>query len=772
MKATRQFPLIRLRPRSDSDYVSHNRTVLATGLDGWVHDDPDQGLYVHQTRMLCAYKYRLNDVDWIPVALSKLEQHTWMGYYIQAAPWLDQNANPDRGSGQVEAVSQQTIELRLSRSVANSVREDVQLTNFTQAEARFELRLQVDGDFLDQAEDEDNRELRGELRREWRRSGDGPWEYDLDYKASNHYSHQGNEGRAEIHRGLAVRIDQSDSSPEFRDGQIVFQIALGPHGTWGARLEWTPRVEDIQEDGIPAGFDAAMQEMSRRKEVYIAEATSFSSAESDTLGPFVCDALEQAKQDLAALRLYDIDRNEREWTMAAGLPLYIALYGRDVLTVGWQSAMMSLGMMPGTLSTIARSQGARKNDWRDEEPGKMLHEAHTGPLSALRFNPRARYYGSATTAKFYPVVVSQLWHWTGDKELVSAFVEPAMRAMQWMDHYSDFDRDGFYEYVTRSEQGVRHQGWKDSRDAMVWGDGSQVDPPITTCEEQSYGYAAKLYMSEVLWFLDRKEEAWRLFRQAQEMKKHFNDAFWWPEESFFYMGLGQENKPINSVGSNVGHLLAAGIIDDSLVRPAADRLMQDDLYTGWGFRTLSSKNPAFNPYSYHRGSVWPVEHGTIALGMLRYGYHEYVQRICLGMFEAAAMFDYGRLPEVFSGHQRDEQHPFPALYPKTNWPQAWSSSAMFLMVQSMLGLYPYAPLNILIVDPHLPEWLPELTVSNLDVGKAVVSIRFYREKDGKSNYEVLEKRGKLRVIRQASPWSQTDGFAERVVDLLSSLAAA
>lgn len=136
------------------------------------------------------------------------------------------------------------------------------------------------------------------------------------------------------------------------------------------------------------------------------------------------------------------------------------------------------------------------------------------------------------------------------------------------------------------------------------------------------------------------------------------------------------------------------------------------------------------------------------------------------------MFDYGRLPEVFSGHQRDEQHPFPALYPKTNWPQAWSSSAMFLMVQSMLGLYPYAPLNILIVDPHLPEWLPELTVSNLDVGKAVVSIRFYREKDGKSNYEVLEKRGKLRVIRQASPWSQTDGFAERVVDLLSSMAAA
>ncbi len=766
----KRYPLIRLHPRIDSDYLSQNRTVLATGLDGWIHDSRDEGLYVHQTRMLCEYKYKMNNVEWFPVALSNLEQHSWMGYYIQAAPWVDQHENPDRGSGQVQPMSQETIELRIMRAVADGVREQVELTNFTQQEVEFELRLSIDGDFLDQQEDEKEREQRGELRREWRRGEDGLWEYDLDYRAENHFSHQGNVGTASIHRGLAIRVMESDSEPEFRDKQVVFKVKLLGHGTWRARLDWCPRVEDIATP--VADFDGSAAEMSRRRALYLADATTFSSPDSATLSEVVVGALEQAKHDLGALRLYGFDRSEREWTVAAGLPIYIALYGRDVLTVGWQGAMMSLGIMPGTLFEIARNQGAQRNDWRDEEPGKMLHESHTGPLAALRANPRSRYYGSATTSKFYPIVLTQLWHWTGDKEAIAPFVEPALKAIEWMDLYGDFDRDGFYEYQTRSEQGVRNQGWKDSRDAIVWGDGSQVDPPITTCEEQSYGYAAKLYMSEVLWFLDRKEEAWRLFQQAQRMKKQFNEVFWWPEENFYYMGLGPKNEPIDSVGSNVGHLLAAGIIEDDRVKCTADRLMQDDLYTGWGLRTLSSRHPAFNPYSYHRGSVWPVEHGTIALGMMRYGHYNHLHRLCRGMFEAAAMFDYARLPEVFSGHQRDEAHPFPALYPKTNWPQAWSSSALFLMVQSMLGLYPYAPLDMLIVNPHLPDWLPEITLSNLHVGRAVVNIRFRREKDGSSSYEVLEKRGTLHVVRQASPWSQTNGFAERVVDLLSSLIAA
>lgn len=430
--------------------------------------------------------------------------------------------------------------------------------------------------------------------------------------------------------------------------------------------------------------------------------------------------------------------------------------------------MVSTQMIQGTLPILASLQGTTVNDWRDEQPGRMLHEAHTGPLAALGFNPRSRYYGAATTSGFYPVVVSELWHWTGDKELVTPLIEPALKALRWKDDWADLDGDGFYEYLTRSEQGTENQGWKDSGDAIVYPDGTIAKPPIATCEEQAFVYVAKLHMAELLWWLDRKDEAHRLYHQADELKKRFNEAFWMEAEGFYAMALDSKKRPITSIGSNAGHCIASGIVDHALVRRTADRLMADDMFSGWGVRTLSSRHPAYNPYSYHRGSVWPAEQGTFVLGFMRYGLHGHVERLARGMFEAASLFDFQRLPEVFSGHPRDDRHPFPGMYPKTNWPQAWSASATFLFLQSMLGLYPYAPLHALFVDPRLPEWLPEITLSNLHVGSAVVGIRFYRERDGSSGYEVLEKHGHLHIVRQPSPWSLTASPAERLVDMLAS----
>jgi glycogen debranching enzyme len=455
--------------------------------------------------------------------------------------------------------------------------------------------------------------------------------------------------------------------------------------------------------------------------------------------------------------------------MAAGLPIYTALYGRDVLTAAWQGSLASTDMMRGTLPLVASLQGRVRDDWRDEEPGKMPHEAHTGPLSMLNFTPRRRYYGSITTSGFYPVAVSELWHWTGDKELIKPLVGPALRALAWLDKYSDGDGDGFYEYLTRSEQGTKHQGWKDSPDAIVDGEGREVEPPLAPCEEQGFAYLAKMHMSEVLWWLDEKDLAKRLYREAGELKKRFNEAFWMEDEGFFAMGLDSRKRQIKAVGSNPGHCLATAIVDESLVARTAARLMREDLFSGWGVRTLSSENPAFNPHSYHRGSVWPVENGTFALAFLRYGLHGEVERLCRAQFEAAALFDFYRLPELFTGHARDGAHPFPALYPLGNSPQAWSASAVFTLVQSLVGLYPYAPLNMLLVDPWLPEWLPEITLRGLHIGEAVVTVRFYRRPDGASDYEVLDKRGTLHVLRQPSPWSLTASFAERLKDALTSL---
>jgi glycogen debranching enzyme len=193
-----------------------------------------------------------------------------------------------------------------------------------------------------------------------------------------------------------------------------------------------------------------------------------------------------------------------------------------------------------------------------------------------------------------------------------------------------------------------------------------------------------------------------------------------------------------------------------------------DLFSGWGIRTLSAENPAYNPFSYHRGSVWPVEQGTFTLGFLRYGLHNWTEKLARAVFESTALFDFHRLPEVFSGHARDEQHPFPALYAQTNWPQAWSASMVYNVLQAILGLYPYAPLHLLLIDPHLPEWLPELTLHHLRVGDAAVTLQFQRKEDGTSDYHVLDVQGKLDIVRQPSPWSLTASAGERIVDMLNS----
>lgn len=760
--------LVRLRPRDNTLYSSQGRTVLATGRDGFVRGGADHGLMVHQTRLLSLHRYLIDGDEPSPVALSNVEQHTWLGYYIALPPGVVEER--DYGSGQMEAVSQQTIELRLSRYVGDGLHEDVDLTNFTQQRTAFTLTLEADADFADIDETRGERQQQGELTREWR-GGDRRHELHFDYKVEHTFSNQEGEGTKRLHRGLLIRIENAGSRPLYEGGRISFEVVLEPLGRWHACLDLIPFIDGRWLEPLYGcrSFAGARNEYDRRRKIFLSEATSFQAPQSETLTHVVVGALEQARRDLASLRLYDLDHGERAWTTAAGLPVYVALFGRDTLTAAWQAAVVSPDMMKGTLPELARWQGREVNDWRDEQPGKMLHESHDGPTKVLNFNSRRRYYGSITTSGFYPVVLSELWHWTGDRELVRPLVEPAMKALKWLDEYGDLDGDGFYEYRTRSEQGVRNQGWKDSADAIVYEDGTRVEPPIATCEEQGFAYLAKLHMSEVLWWLGEKDVARRLFREAGELKKRFNEAFWMEDEGFFALGLDPQKRQIKSITSNPGHCLATAIADESLVPRTALRLIADDLFSGWGVRTLSSEHPAYNPYSYHRGSVWPVEHGTFAMAFARYGYHRVVELIAQGMFEAAALFDFYRLPELFSGHQRDAEHPFPAFYPKACSPQAWSASAVFCMLQAMLGLYPYAPLNMLLVDPFMPEWLPEITLRNLRVGDATVTIRFFRTGGGGGDYEVLDKRGRLHVLRQPSPWSLTASFAERIKDALSSL---
>jgi glycogen debranching enzyme len=758
--------LARLLPRPDTRYVSQSRTVLAAGLDGFVDEGGEHGLFVYQTRLLSRYRWLINGQRPRPVALSNVEQHSWLGYYAVLPPGVDPGP-ADTGSGQVEAIARQTLELRLSRYAGEGMHEDVDLCNFSQHPTSFSLTLELDADFADLGDLHGPR-VSGEISR---RVADDVQALDIDYRAAYAFDHQGERGTAQIHRGLTVRVRNMSSAAVVRETGVAFDVTLPPRGRWHACVDFIARID---ERALPLmygcrSFTGTLAEFDVRRRTFHGESTAFASPQARGLAPVVIQALDQAKADLASLRLYDLDRNERAWTTAAGLPMYVALFGRDVLTTSWQAALASTALMRGGLVEVARWQGREINDWRDEQPGRMLHEAHTGPNAVLNVNPRARYYGSATTSAFYPVAVGELWHWTGDRELVRPLVRSALAAVRWLDDHGDLDGDGFYEYQTRSEHGVRHQGWKDSEDAMVYEDGTPVKPPIATCEEQAFAYLGKLHLSEVLWWLGETDEARRLFRQAGELKRRFNEVFWLEDEGFYAMALDPDKRPVRSAGSNPGHGLATGIVDRGLALRTAGRLLGRDLFSGWGVRTLSAANPAYNPYSYHRGSIWPVEHGPFALGLMRYGLHEHAELICRAQFEAASLFDFCRLPELFSGHPRDEDHPFPALYPQANAPQAWSAGAVFCFVQALLGLYPYAPLNTLLVDPHLPAWLPEVTLDGLRVGEAAVTIRFVRGDDGRSDYRVLEQRGRLHVVRQPSPWSLTATSWERLTDLLTSL---
>lgn len=694
---------------------------MATAPDGTIEAHPDHGFFANETRVLSRWRYTIDGAAPEPNASSCVRQDRWHGYFVIAAPGVPP-AEADSGSGQVPPSSQITLELRVTRTIDDGLHEEIALTNYTPVETSFVFAIEAEADFADQAETRERQQF-GEIT--MRVEGDTrTWEYVVE------------RGRKTPTFRRAVTI---------RPATLRFEITLGPRQTWRTRVTV-----------VPSGIHSK------------AEALSPHSTQFDT-PPFASDVLAtlaQARSDLAALHLGDVD------TVAAGLPLYIALFGRDTLTAGWQAGLLGPELMSGTLHVLAQVQGTRDDPWRDEQPGKMLHEAHTGPLSMLDLNPRGRSYSSITTSGLYAFIVAELWHWTGDKELVRPFIEPALRALQWLDRHGDLDGDGFYEYKTRSPMGPRHQAWKDSLDAIVHEDGGDVEPPIATCEEQAFVYVAKLHLAETLWWLGQRDLSRRLYRESVELKKRFNDAFWMEDEGFYAMALDADKRQVRSIGSNAGHCLAAAITDASLVRTIADRLFQPDLFSGWGIRTLSSDHPRYNPYSYHLGSIWPVEHGTFAIGLMRYGLHDHVEQIARAQFEAAALFELHRLPELFGGHPRDDEHPFPAIYPNANSPQAWSASAVFSLLQAMLGLYPYAPLKMLVIDPHLPAWLPEITLSDLRVGRARVTIRFRRGKSGRTSYRILEKRGTLHVVRQATPWSLTSQPAERLRDALSSLRGA
>jgi len=758
--------MARLRVRSDSLHLSRGRSVLVTGLDGFIDPEKKQGLFLHQTRMLSRYRCFLNAAQFTPVALSNVEQHRSLAYYLQFHPEMN-GVMP--GSGNVPDMAQHPIELLIERTVGAGMHEDLTLSNFNQKSTSFRFEIEMDADFADQEEAGQERKQYGELRRSWKKVKGG-WELSFDYRARHRYEWQDNKGEARAHRGVTILFQTSSGCPQLDGLKVRFTVELEPHGTWSAAIDYVAAIGPTE---LPPQYrhrpiPGSREQLDRIADEFLRGAGGVEVPLERTLTATVGATIRRAREDLIGLRLYDLDHGDEAWVAAAGIPLYVALFGRDSLNAAWQAALITPAMMRGTLAELARWQGTETNRWRDEQPGRMLHEAHTGLLATLNYNPRARYYGSLTTPSFYCIALAELWRWSGERDPGASALDTALRSLRWLDQYARSDCDGFYQYQTMSEQGVKNQGWKDSSDAIVYGDGRQVDDPIAIVEGQGYVFAARRQLAQMLWTIGRKDEARKLYEESRELGKRFEDRFWMEDLGFYAMGLDGEGRPIDSICSNPAHCLITGIVSKERGALMAERMMQPDLFSGWGIRTLSSDHPSYNPYSYHRGSVWPVEQGAIAAGLWRHGKSEYLLRICQAQFELAEHFESFRLPEVFSGHQRDARHPFPALYPQANWPQAWSASAAIMMLGAMLGIFPWAPFKLLLVDPHLPDWLPEITLTNLQVGKAVVSLKFRREADGETGFEIVDQRGELRVLRHRQPWTTLDRFGDELRDELES----
>lgn len=758
--------LITIWPRVGEVQVSRGRTAFVSQPDGEITPECSaEGLYIYNTRVLSRYAWRMNGKKPQLSCCSKVEQSSWIGYYIQTP----ENCR-ETPTHECDPLLE-TIELRLIRSVGEGMHEDVQLTNHTQISTTVKLDLEFEHQFVSQDEVKFGRRQRGRFESRWTHPAEGVWEQMTDYRARHRYHHQGDRGVAALHRGVMLRVENAGSPPRCTRKRISFAVHLAPHAQWRACLSWIGFVDGRR---LPLASKCSLVESSdwdRRRARFLQVAARIlapgAHLPNDDLTSTVNRILHRSKLDLADLRLYDLD-TDGGFALAAGVPSYIEVFGRDMLASSWQSSMLGPELLTGSLNVLKNAQTSDDDAWRDAQPGRIPHQIYTDPLSMLNFRPTGRYYGSVSSCLLFPIVLSELWHWTADLPLVRKYVNTALRAMEWADKHS-LDSTGFYRYKTRSTQGVKNQGWKDSGDAIVYDDGSQVPAPIGTCEMQAFAYVAKLHFSEVLWWLKEVDLARKLHREAEDLKARFNEKFWMEDEGYFAMGIGPRGELIRSVGSDPGHCLLSGIVDESRVKRVAQRMLRDDLFSGWGVRTLSSLHPAFNPFSYHRGSVWPVENAPFVLAFARYGLHGEMHQLARAILESAALFDHHRLPEVFGGHQRTSEAPFPGMYREANSPQAWSASAPFSILQALVGIYPYAPAHVMFLDPRLPQWLPEITVEGLRIGKARVSVRFFRTRDGETSYQVLDLHGPLHVIHQPSPWSVTSGWAERVRDAVESL---
>ena len=683
--------------------IHQGRTVLVCEPDGTVPAHSEKGLYFNDTRIISSWSLYADGQRW-DLLSGGATSHDAMQVHLT-------NRKLDTASGPVAA---RTLGLVLARSIQGGLHEDLDITNHGAAPVRFNLEVGVRCDFADVFEVKSGKAIRrGSVATEW----------DAEtQRLTTTYTND------DFRRSVSV-WPHGDVAMSYANGRLSFVVDLAPGVHWRTCL--------LYNLGDGARSFEAPDQCSHDEPVIVSDAPrwkdrvlSLQSSNEEFYRTF-----NQAVDDMAALRLPHDGGGEDSFVPAAGLPWFTALFGRDSLIASLQNLAVAPDFAMAALDVLGQQQATERDDYRDAEPGKILHELRSGELAHFKLIPHTPYYGTADATPLYLITLHEAWRWTGDLDQVRRLLPVAEGCLRWIDDWGDRDGDGFQEYQTRSPVGYENMAWKDAGDSVPYLDGTLVKGPKALCELQGYVYDAWMRMAELFDALGSPDRGAGLRAKAAQLYERFNDVFWDEAGGFYAYCLDGEKRPVLTVASNVGHCLWSGIVRPDRAARVVQRLLAPDMWSGWGIRTLSADHPSFNPYSYQNGSVWPHDNAIIALGFRRYGFVAEAGRVARDLSEAASHFNLNRMPELYAGLARTP-FGFPVQYVGANVPQAWAAGAVFMTLRAMLGLDPDAPNGVLHVDPALPPWLPDLTLRGLRLGPHVLDMRFWRQ-DGATAYEVL-----------------------------------
>ena len=631
------------------------------------------GLFSYDTRFLSKWVLTLDDTRPTVLSIENLHYYEIQHFLVPA-------------TGTVYVNSDLSIIRR--QQVTQGFVEQLTLMNHSDHPKEMRIRIAADSDFTDLFEVKDVLKKKGTL---YRKEENGVLV--LGYRRGKFVR------ETHIRSEVPAKIDAEGLS---------YQVVVPPHGEWSNRIEVEEKTHTqaerahVEEARDP---ESARQKKAQDVRRWTEEAprlrSSWRSLES---------TYERSLADLAALRFYPRLAGG-EAIPAAGLPWFMAMFGRDSLLTSYQALPFSPELAKTTLIMLASFQGMTRDDFRDEEPGKILHELRWGEMTAFEERPHSPYFGAADSTPLFLVLLDEYERWSGDRETVSRLEFAARSALKWIDHYGDRDGDGYVEYERRNvETGLENQCWKDSWDSIKHADGTLAKLPRATCEIQGYVYDAKVRcarLARAVW--NDFDLASRLESEAQQLRSRFNHDFWIEDRSYFALALDGDKQKVDSLTSNIGHLLWSGIADVDKAAACVRHLMSTRLFTGWGIRTMAEGDAAYNPIGYHVGTIWPHDNSFIALGLRRYGYREEAAVIAQGILEAAGFFE-GRLPEAFAGYPR-ELTGFPVEYPTACSPQAWATGAPLLLVRSLLGLEPIE--GKLLVDPAIPDSIESIEITGI-----------------------------------------------------------